>query len=93
MTRLSHTYWNGNGKYQEMLDEMEEARWNEIGYTTKSKSIARRYYRYFNDGDIPRGKQFSIYMPLDIIEYRLEKQANEMVLKEYARFKYSLNNK
>lgn len=90
MTRLTHTYWNGNGKHQEMLNEMEKAGWNEK-YTVQSKADARRYYRYFNDGDMPRGKDFSCYMPEHVIEYKLEQQANKMILREYARFQKSLN--
>ena len=90
MTCLSHTYWNGNGRHQEKLNEMEDANWN-CKYTAKSKAIARRYYRYFNDGDMPRGKDFHGLLTIQQIEYRLEKQANEMVLAEYERFQKYLS--
>ena len=83
---MTRTYWQGNGLYQRKLNEMEEAGWNER-YTKASQATARRYYRYYNDGDIPRGMQ---YNTVDRIERMLEGQAHEMIKKEYARFQKAM---
>lgn len=77
---MKNTYWNGNGRYQKQLDEMEAAEWN---YTKANKAIARRYYRYYNDGDIPKGMA---YCAKEFIEAKLEFQANNMIEAEYKRF-------
>jgi hypothetical protein len=45
--QLQDTYWNGCGKYQKELDELTAA-----GITVRG---ARTYYRFYNDGDAPRG--------------------------------------
>lgn len=79
---LESTYWNGRGKYQNELREMIDAQWNNK-YTKKSKETAYRYYRFYNDGDVPKGMStFSKAM----ISARLEKQADEMISGEYKRF-------
>ena len=80
---MKNTYWNNNGKNQKMLNDMENAGWNK-SYTKKSKAIAKRYYRYYNDGNIPYGMES---MTCAEIEYEIEKQANEMIENEYRRFK------
>lgn len=82
--KYSHTYWNGNGLYQKKLNEMEQAGWNEK-YTKKSQATARRYYRYYNDGDIPRGMMYEFD-----IERILEAQAHEMIKAEYKRFQKAM---
>lgn len=84
--KFTHTYWNGNGLYQKKLNEMEAAGWNEK-YTKKSQATARRYYRYFNDGDIPRGMRWETEF---IIERALEAQAHEMIKAEYKRFQKAM---
>ena len=60
--------------------------WNEK-YTKKSQATARRYYRYFNDGDIPRGMRWETEF---IIERALEAQAHEMIEAEYKRFQKAM---
>ena len=80
---IKYTYWNNNGLYQKLLNEMEAAGWNEH-YTKASKATARRYYRYYNDGDIPQGMRYEI--EANIIR-TLEAQAHEMIKFEYNRFK------
>ncbi len=77
---MTNTYWNGNGRYQKQLDEMEAAEWN---YTKANKATARRYYRYYNDGDIPKGMAYEAKY---FIEAKLEMQANRMIEAEYKRF-------
>ena len=69
-----------------LLGGMEEAGWNDK-YTKASQATARRYYRYYNDGDIPRGMR---YTTVNQIERTLEVQAHEMIKKEYARFQKAI---
>ena len=83
---FTHTYWNNNGLYQKKLNEMEAAGWNKR-YTKKSQATARRYYRYFNDGDIPRGMQWET---VSTIERTLEASAHEMIKAEYKRFQKAM---
>lgn len=77
---MKNTYWNNEGQYQKEYDEMRKAGHK---FTKNSQAVCRRYYRYYNDGDIPRGMYWDRQL---VIEWKLERQANEMVKKEYARF-------
>ena len=55
------TYWRANGRYQDLEDEMGAA--IESGRYERKSPFAHEYYRYYNDGDFPRGatRQFSPY--------------------------------
>ena len=77
-----NTYWNRNGTYQKELREMIDAELNKH-YTKKSKATAYRYYRFYNDGDIPRGMS---KLSMSFISVLLEAQADTMIVSEYDRF-------
>lgn len=47
------TYWAANGRYQDLEDEMSAA--IESGRYERKSPFAHEYYRYYNDGDFPRG--------------------------------------
>lgn len=81
-----NTYWNSLGKYQK---EYEEMRNGNHQFTKASLAVTKRYYRYYNDGDIPRGMYW--YSKLKI-QYILERQANEVIKKEYERYLKKGNN-
>lgn len=53
------TYWGARGRYQDLEDEMGAA--IESGRYERKTPFAHEYYRYYNDGDFPRGatRQFS----------------------------------
>ena len=73
-------YWNGNGEEQKIYKEMLNA---DFQFTKKSLDTVRAYYRYYNDGDIPRWG----YGKTDIqIEKELEIRATDMIRHEYKRF-------
>lgn len=77
-------YWNNNGKYQFMYDEMLKNNW---GFNKTNQKIMRRYYRYYNDGDVPyRYRGINMLTPHKIIEATLEDDANQMILREFKRF-------
>ena len=49
----ANTYWRQRGRYQDLEDEMGAA--IEAGRYERTAPFANEYYRYFNDGDFPRG--------------------------------------
>lgn len=53
------TYWGARGRYQDLEDEIGAA--IESGRYERKSPFAHEYYRYYNDGDFPRGatRQFS----------------------------------
>lgn len=73
-------YWNGNGRYQKEYEEMRAANWE----TTKAYwTMSKRYYRFFNDGDLPyRGMGNETE-----IANRLEADMDARIASEYKRFK------
>lgn len=48
-----NTYWSQRGRYQDLEDEMGAA--IDAGRYERTSPFAHEYYRYFNDGDFPRG--------------------------------------
>ena len=80
-TTITKTYWNNNGKFQAEYDEMMAAGFQ---FTKAENNVTYKYYRYFNDGDIPMGARYA--WKHDIETY-LEHQANIAVAKAYVRFK------
>lgn len=76
MANLENTYWNKNGKFQWMADELQAA-----GIEIKG---ARTYYRYYNDGDRPHIKGFN--EPFRDPEQVLEQWMDANVLEAYAKF-------
>lgn len=97
MEHLIDTYWNSKGEQQEKYTEMCKAGWIDWGTTKASQADMHRYYRYYNDGDLPgwaRGRwDLKVWSPLYhqwILntkgEQELENRATEIVLKEYKRF-------
>ena len=49
---MKDRYWNGKGVEQSKYDEMMAADWDDM-MTKASKDDMHRYYRYYNDGDLP----------------------------------------
>lgn len=47
----SRTYWEGRGRFQDLEDELSAA--INAGLWERKNPIAWKYYRYYNDGDIP----------------------------------------
>lgn len=47
----SNTYWNNRGRLQDLEDELSAA--IDAGVWERKNPMARRYYRYYNDGDVP----------------------------------------
>lgn len=47
------TYWNNRGRFQDLEDELSAA--IDAGIWERRNPMARQYYRYYNDGDLPRG--------------------------------------
>lgn len=45
------TYWNHQGRFQDLEDELSAA--IDAGVWERRNPMARRYYRYYNDGDMP----------------------------------------
>ena len=50
--RPADTYWNNSGRFQDLEDELAAA--IESGRWERTNPNAHTYYRYYNDGDIPR---------------------------------------
>ena len=75
------TYWNHEGKFNTEYEEMLSAKFT---FTKAEENAMHKYYRYYNDGDMPVG---SAYYPLFNVERYLEYQANVAVAKAYKRFK------
>lgn len=97
MAHLENTYWNSNGAEQAKYDEMMAADWDDM-MTQAAKADMHRYYRYYNDGDMPgwaRGcwdlKVWSGLYGQWVLnakgEQELEDRATATILKEYKRFK------
>ena len=98
---LEKAYWNGNGEEQAKYDEMMKADWDDE-MTQASKNDMHRYYRYYNDGDLPGWAKGSKGWPLtklstlynqfvlnDAGEQELERRATETILKEWKRYQKS----
>lgn len=49
---MENRYWNRTGAEQAKYDEMVAAGWDDC-MTQASKNDMHRYYRYYNDGDLP----------------------------------------
>lgn len=49
----SRTYWNHKGRFQDLEDELSAA--IDAGIWERRNPVGYQYYRYYNDGDIPRG--------------------------------------
>lgn len=49
----SNTYWAGRGRYKDLEDELHAA--IDAGIWERKDPTAGRYYRYYNDGDVPAG--------------------------------------
>lgn len=75
---MMNTYWNNNGKFQNEYNELElDGKW------TKAEENAKyKYYRYYNDGDIPAGAK---YFFNHTVEEYLEEQASIAIAKAYCR--------
>lgn len=49
----SRTYWNRQGRFQDLEDELSAA--IDAGIWERRNPVGYQYYRYYNDGDVPRG--------------------------------------
>lgn len=51
---MRNTYWNGNGELQNEYNEMLQAEKDgTFTFTKAALNEFHRYYRYYNDGDLP----------------------------------------
>ena len=93
---MKDTYWNGKGVEQSKYNELKEAGWLE-NVTKASAEDMHRYYRYYNDGDLPgwaRGKYkltqwsntYGHFTLNSAGEQELEDRATQVILREYERF-------
>lgn len=79
ITKLQNSYWNNNGQFQRMVDELQAANVEIKGCKT--------YYRFYNDGDFPRGiRGIDMFSSQEEIEIRLEQWMDANVLEAYAKF-------
>lgn len=49
----SRIYWNRQGRLQDIEDELRAA--IDAGIWERKNPLGRTYYRYYNDGEVPRG--------------------------------------
>lgn len=75
------TYWNNEGRFEAEYNEMRNAGFN---FTKAEQNAFHRYYRYFNDGDLPMGAKYAWTRD---IEMYLEAQVSIAIAKAYVRFK------
>lgn len=77
---IENTYWNHNGKHEQFVndflydDKIDKLKIKK-GLKDKFKLLTHRYYRFYNDGDIPRFKAFK--------ECRTRKEISETLENEY----------
>lgn len=75
----ARTYWNNNGLFQEEYEELIKSN---VKWTKSEENAKHRYYRYFNDGDIPGG---ATHANKKEVETYLETQASIAIAKAYKR--------
>ena len=51
--RPYNTYWGHRGRFQDLEDELQAA--NGAGLWERRNPLGNQYYRYYNDGDRPKG--------------------------------------
>ena len=74
-------YWTNEGLFNEEYNEMLKADFN---FTRAEENAMYKYYRYYNDGDLPSGAKYASTFRIQVY---LESQANIAVAKAYVRFK------
>lgn len=95
---MLNAYWNRNGEEQAKYNELEQSGWLDDMITKDSANKFHRYYRYYNDGDLPgfaRSRyelkeydwRFNSWKLNSAGEQELENRVTEAILKEYKRFK------
>ena len=100
---MLNTYWNRKGAEQEKYDEMMDAGWDVDMMTKAAQNDMHRYYRYYNDGDIPGWARsrwdLKVWSPIygtwrlnEKGEQELEDRATATVLAEYRRFQRANKN-
>lgn len=77
---LDKTYWNGNGRFQKEYHELNSD--PAFKWTKAEENAKYRYYRYFNDGDLPQGAYLA---SKGEIQMYLEIQATIAIAKGYCR--------
>lgn len=80
-------YWFETGRFQKEYEEMMKAN---FAYTKQEKNARYKYYRYYNDGDLPKGNMFIDKFK---IESYLEHQADIAIAKAYLRFNPNCDDK
>ena len=85
MLKIDNTYWNKKGKYQTfvtetLIDDLQIKK----GLKDKYKKMVHRYYRFYNDGDLPRGNAYKgIYDKqkiAEILEYQINLVIEEILI-------------
>lgn len=76
--KIENTYWFNNGRFQKEYEELE----NSPVWTKAEENAKHKYYRYYNDGDIPMGATYASAIE---IERYLDCQASIAIAKAYCR--------
>lgn len=97
----ANKYWNGNGEAQELYKEMVD---NHFKFSKTAEKLFHSYYRYYNDGDIPRwavNKGMVHTAPVGYCHYQriisadgeieFERIITERIKDEYKRFQKSMH--
>ena len=96
------TYWNREGAAQAKYDEMQAAGWE---YNQTTLDHMHRYYRYYNDGDLPGWARsrwdvtrytfrfgYQQRVLTEAGEEEFERKITERIQIEYARFQRTRAN-
>lgn len=98
------SFWHGNAELNGIYNQLEDAeKTGDFKMSKASRDVMHRYYRYYNDGDLPgwaRG-QFNEFNQwnkkwnrIELSprgEMELERQANRAVVVEYNRYQKFIN--
>ena len=81
----ANTYWRGNGRFQDLEDELSAA--IDAGIWERENPMARTYYRYYNDGVMPGFTNYSntAFRYDDPYATKYRKQYYDMTISPYGR--------
>ena len=74
------SYWLDCGRFQTEYDELNQI--HDFKWSAQEENAKYRYYRFYNDGDLPKGAK---YARIDDVKRYLEMQVNIAVAKAYVR--------
>lgn len=83
MLDCKNTYWASEGKYQTEYDAMQKAVTDGVFEFTKTTlNVFHRYYRFYNDGDLPNVYRWRQEEYAEI----LEEKVSDRIEKEWKKF-------